>query len=53
MNEKRDCMPDGREIEIISIEKILQKISRSTANLADEEDSKLHDSLLHDAFEKY
>jgi len=31
------CLIDGHEIEIVTIEDILQKISRSTANLTDEQ----------------
>ena len=52
MNEKRDCIVDGREIEIISIEDILQKISRSTANLTDEQKIIMKLNLLQYEYEK-
>ena len=52
MNEKRECMVDGREIEIISIEDILQKISRSIANLTDEQKIIMKLNLLQYEYEK-
>jgi len=52
MNEKRDCKVDGREIEIISIEDILQKISRSTANLTDEQKIIMKLNLLQYEYER-
>jgi len=52
MNEKRDCIVDGREIEIISIEDILQKISRSIANLTDEQKIIMKLNLLQYEYEK-
>jgi len=52
MNEKKDCIVDGREIEIISIEDILQKISRSIANLTDEQKIIMKLNLLQYEYEK-
>ena len=46
------CQIDGHEIEIITIEDILQKISRSTANLTDEEKIIMKFNLLQYEYEK-
>ena len=46
------CLIDGHEIEIVTIEDILQKISRSTANLTDEEKIIMKFNLLQYEYEK-
>ena len=46
------CQIDGHEIEIVTIEDILQKISRSTANLTDEQKTVMKVNLLQYEYEK-
>jgi len=46
------CLIDGHEIEIVTIEDILQKISRSTANLTDEQKIIMKVNLLQYEYEK-
>ena len=46
------CLIDGHEIEIVTIEDILQKISRSTANLTDEQKIIMKLNLLQYEYEK-
>ena len=46
------CLIDGHEIEIITIEDILQKISKSTANLTDEQKIIMKLNLLQYEYEK-
>ena len=46
------CQIDGHEIEIVTIKDILQKISRSTANLTDEEKIIMKFNLLQYEYEK-
>jgi len=46
------CLIDGHEIEIVTIEDILQKISRSTANLTDEQKIIMKANLLQYEYEK-
>jgi len=46
------CQIDGHEIEIVTIEDILQKISRSTANLTDEQKIIMKLNLLQYEYEK-
>jgi len=46
------CQIDGHEIEIITIEDILQKISKSTANLTEEQKIIMKLNLLEYEYEK-
>ena len=46
------CQIDGHEIEIITIEDILQKISKSTANLTEEQKTIMKVNLLQYEYEK-
>ncbi len=46
------CQIDGHEIEIITIEDILQKINKSTANLTDEQKTVMKVNLLQYEYEK-
>ena len=52
MKKIRDCTVDGHKVEIISIEEILQKISRSIANLTDEQKIIMKANLLQYEYEK-
>jgi len=52
MKKIRDCTVDGHKVEIISIEEILQKISRSIANLTDEQKIIMKLNLLQYEYEK-
>jgi len=46
------CLIDGHEIDMVTIEDILQKISRSTANLTDEQKIIMKLNLLQYEYEK-
>ena len=46
------CLIDGHEIDMVTIEDILQKISRSTANLTDEQKTVMKVNLLQYEYEK-
>ena len=46
------CLIDGHEIDMVTIEDILQKISRSTANLTDEQKIIMKANLLQYEYEK-
>ena len=52
MKKIRDCTVDGHKVEIISIEEILQKISRSIANLTDEQKIIMKLNLLQYEYER-